>query len=510
MWRLELSPKVFLLVAVWSISSGIAFAKSTNDLTFRLNAAAGKESFFGSFLHADEVSLMIGFASVLLKSEGTAADPQNAERFAEQIAEADLQRLAGSALGNYYRGIGEYGKALRAFQQAADAGEGWAMFGLAEMLLKGEGTAADPQKAIKLLEQAAVAGLTGPTGNALGNYYRGIGEYGKALRAFQQAADAGEGWAMIGLAEMLLKGEGTQVSRDKARILLENALEQKKIAFAYVGLIALAAEQFRSGNAISPTLSLLRDAYVADPTIALNSVNWLPNNSKVAVIQSLLRDAALYSGPTDGLLTAATVRAIRRFCTRKNIRECSVNALPAPFLQALLPALGTDDPVSYFRSSERRLNDQQSRPLKKKIVRSTTNAKQQSTAVVKQSAAPKKKPKKITEASTSAKQQSTSVMKQSAAPKKKPKKITEANTSAKQQSTSVMKQSAAPKKKPKKITETSTSAKQQSTSVKKQSAPQKDKSKEATESNSSPRKCYVVSGVCRPLSRKAQKIDQSF
>jgi hypothetical protein len=194
---------------------------------------------------------------------------------------------------------------------------------------------------------------------------------------------------------------------------------------------------------------------------------------------------------------------------RSKKHECNVKALPELFLQALLPALGTDDPVSYFNLDER-LTDQQSRPSKKKIAGSTANSKQQVPPVAKQLVAPKKKTKKITQTSTGAKQQSPSMVKQSAAPKKKSKKITQTSTGAKQQSPSMVKQSAAPKKKTKKITETSTNAKQQSTSVVKRAAAPKDKNKEATELKLSPRKCYIVSGVCRPLSRSAQKTDQSF
>jgi peptidoglycan hydrolase-like protein with peptidoglycan-binding domain len=400
------------------------------------------------------------------------ADPQQPLKLVEQLTETPLNSPGLSAL-----------------RQAAAAGDGRAMINLAKMLLKGEGTAADPQQAIKLLEQASAAGLKGPAGDALGNYYRDIGDYQKALRAFQQAADAGEGWAMINLAEMLLKGEGTKTDRKKAQVLLDIALREKKVAFAYVGLTALAGVQFRSGNAISPTLSLLREAYLTDNAIALESFSELPRNSKVAVIQSILRDAALYSGPVDGRLTTATVKAIRRFCTRNNIAECNVDALPMPLLQALLPALGTDDPVGYFQSSEHPVGQQADTPRRKskRPVKSAATAKIQSASVAK-SPTSKKKIKKPVETTANAKQQAATVAKQAPDPKKKSRESVESTGVSDQQATSAARPSAV----------------SMETAPVGQSLAPKDEEKKTSKSSARPGKCYIVAGACRSLSRNSQ------
>jgi hypothetical protein len=434
-----------------------------------------------------------------------------------QAAETVLKGPAGSKLGNYYRSIGDYGKALSAYRQAAEAGEGWAMIGLADMLRKGEGTTADPQQAIKLLEQASAAGLKGPAGSKLGNYYRSIGDYGKALSAYRQAAEAGEGWAMIGLADMLRKGEGTHVNYDMAKALLEAAVKRESISYAYVGLIALAADHYGSGDAVHYTRSLLREAYAADETIAVNSFNRMPRNSKVAVIQSILGGAAFYAGPTDGILTRGTLRGIRRFCIQSSIPDCNKEAMPKVLLVALLSTLRDGNVEEYFKSGVAGHKSAARRKRSKKYVETTANVKQQSAAVAKQSLASKKKKKskKPVEAAPSAKPQTASVV-QPPTSKTKRKKPIQTTASAKQQSPMVA-QSPTLKKKLKKPVETTVSSSQQSTSGAKRSAVSakpavearslspKKRTKETSKTSVIPGKCYVVMGGCGSLSRTKSK-----
>jgi TPR repeat protein len=433
---------------------------------------------------AGEGWAMINLAKMLLKGEGTAADPQRAIKLLEQASAAGLKGPAGDVLGNYYHDIGDYGKALREFRQAADAGRRWAMINLAQMLFKGEGTAADPQQAIKLLEQASAAGLRGPAGDALGTYYRSIGDAGKALGAFQQAAAAGEASAMINLAKMLLKGEGIREDRIWAKALLESALKHENFS-AYVGLIALASDQYRSEDAIRSIRSLLKDAYIADSTIALDAFHWMPPNSKVAIVQSILGGVALYVGPTDGVLTAATLSAIRRFCIQSNIPECKSAVVPKPLLLALLSTLSNNTVQEYFKASAAVHKSVSLRKKSKKPVEAAPSAKQQS-ASVSQPSTSKKKPKKPTEATASTRQPAATVANQSPAPKKKESgKPVELITGSTQQSTSVAKRSAVP--------------------TEARSLSPKEETKETSKTSVIPGKCYVVAGRCGSLSRTNSK-----
>jgi tetratricopeptide (TPR) repeat protein len=210
------------------------------------------------------------------------------------------------------------------------------MKGLADMLIKGEGTAADPERAVKLLEQAAKAGLKGPVGGALGDYYRRIRDYKKASDALEQAVAAGDGWAMVGLAHMLIKGEGVHADHVRARTLLESAAKQKQIAAAYIELIALAAGPFQDEYARRSALSLLREAYATDTRIALDAFNRLSQNSRVAILQLILNDAALYPGPINGFLTADTRDILSRFCSSERILGCRFEPMPMPLFDALL------------------------------------------------------------------------------------------------------------------------------------------------------------------------------
>jgi TPR repeat protein len=497
MWQLNGSSIAYLLAVFCSVVSTNTFAEEVgmkgpagNRLGNYYRSIGDYEKALSAYRQAAEAGEgwgMIGLADMLTKGEGTAADPQQAIKLLEQAFAAGLKGPAGNRLGNYYRSIGDYEKALSAYRQAAEAGEAWAMIGWAEMLTKGEGTAADPQQAIKLLEQAFAAGLKGPASNKLGNYYRRIGDHEKALSAYRQAAGAGETSAMINLADMFIKGEGTRADRNWAKALLESALKHKNF-YAYVGLVALASDQHKSEDAIRSTRALLKDAYFADAAIALDAFNWMPSSSKIAIVQSILGGAALYSGPTDGILTARTLRAIRRFCIQSSIPECKSVAMPKPLLLALLSTLSNDNVQEYFKVSAAGHTSATLRKKSKKPVEAFPGAKQQS-ASVSQPSTSKKKRKKPVETTGSAKQQTPTVAKQTPEPRKKSRKAVESTGISDQQAKSAAKPSAVSMK---------------TAPVGKSLAP-KEEYKETSKSSTSLGKCYIVAGACRSLSRSNSK-----
>ena len=168
------------------------------------------------------------------------------------------------ALGKFYREAPvpyrDFGKAVAAYQKAVDQDTPWAAIPLAEMLFKGEGVAADPDRALALLDGAEKAGLVGPAQKTLGDHYRTTGEPAKAVAAYQKAVDQDTPWAAIPLAEMLFKGEGVAADPDRALALLHRAQQIPSLKasvavslgyyFLGTGNTKKAIAEFESGSAL--------------------------------------------------------------------------------------------------------------------------------------------------------------------------------------------------------------------------------------------------------------------
>jgi TPR repeat protein len=172
---------------------------------------------------AGDTLAMNRLAHMLLNGEGAAADPKKGIALLEQAIAEGLPGPSAAALGEYYREAGNPAKAIQAYQQASDVGEAAAMLSLADMLFKGEGIPADPEKAIALSQQAAAGGLVGAAYSALGEHYRGVGDFAKALAAYKRASEFGEKTATQALADMLFKGEGGKPAPEQATALLIRA-----------------------------------------------------------------------------------------------------------------------------------------------------------------------------------------------------------------------------------------------------------------------------------------------
>jgi len=181
--------------------------------------------YFQSAAQAGDLWSMKELSEMLLNGEGIPANPKCGVALLAHAAGSGLAGSSLNTLGDYYRSTGSYDKALDAYQRASSAGEVWAMKSLAEMLFQGEGTSSDPKRAISLLEQAKDKGLIGPSLYALGIYFQSIGQSAKALKAYQEASDAGEVWATFGLAQLLLSGEGVAPDTRKAIVLFRKAPE---------------------------------------------------------------------------------------------------------------------------------------------------------------------------------------------------------------------------------------------------------------------------------------------
>jgi TPR repeat protein len=86
------------------------------------------------------------------------------------------------------------------------------MVSLARMLGTGDGVPVDFARAETLLKDALAAGAGRDAWAALAPLYANADDahrdLGKAVAAYQQAADLGDPWAMISLAQMLGQGNG--------------------------------------------------------------------------------------------------------------------------------------------------------------------------------------------------------------------------------------------------------------------------------------------------------------
>src|SRR5581483_10620774 len=119
-------------------------------------------------------------------------------------------------------------KAAEILTQTARAGDVGSMILLAKLYATGDGVSADFEQSRSLLEAAIAGGAVKDGSRALGDLYRTADPPHRnpdmAMVAYQKAVDLGDAGAMIALAQILGKGDGTPVSFDRARALLEKAV----------------------------------------------------------------------------------------------------------------------------------------------------------------------------------------------------------------------------------------------------------------------------------------------
>ena len=209
---------------------------------------------------------MIELAGMLGNGDGVAADIPRAEtllREAERMG-GDPAPSALVLLGDIFRGPGKNpGKAIAAYRAAVDLGSSAAMLKLAAMLRAGEGGPADFAAAHALLRQAIDAGQELWGWAALGalvadpdNPDRNMHE---AAAAYAKAAELGDPWSMITLAEMLSSGGEIPADYAEAIALLTKAAAMggDSAKSAYSGLGAV----YRDSPAPYRDLARAADAY---------------------------------------------------------------------------------------------------------------------------------------------------------------------------------------------------------------------------------------------------------
>ena len=156
-------------------------------------------------------------------------------------------------------------KAVEAYQKAADLGDQRSMIEIAKIVGRGEGVPKDFGRAAAALEAViAIGGDRATTAWAnLGQLYERADppnqDLVKAADAYGKAADLGDPWSMIALAQILAAGEALPADPKRARDLLQKAVavggESTSKAWATLG------ELYRDAPAPIGNRSLAVDAY---------------------------------------------------------------------------------------------------------------------------------------------------------------------------------------------------------------------------------------------------------
>ncbi len=182
-----------------------------------------------------DVWAMISLAQMLGQGNGVPVDFERARQLLEQAVAigGETRQFAWAGLGDLYRGASppdrDPARAVEAYETAIALGNAGAMVSLARMVGSGDGVPVDFARAETLLEEAIAAGVGRDAWAALAALYANADDdrrdLARAAEAYQQAADLGDGWAMISLAQMLGQGNGVPVDFERARQLLEKAID---------------------------------------------------------------------------------------------------------------------------------------------------------------------------------------------------------------------------------------------------------------------------------------------
>ncbi|MEO8667393.1 MAG: hypothetical protein ABI399_02690 [Bauldia sp.] len=176
---------------------------------------------------------MLALANILANGDGIAVDFNKARGLIESAIAAGEEKDGQRALGDLYRTAGavyrDPVKAARAYERAIELGDAWAMLPLAQMIAKGDGVRQDFDKARTLLQSAIDRDVGKDAYHALGDLYRFAGDGNSdpaaAIAAYEKAADLGDAWAILSLAEMVNLGEGTKADTTKALSLAQKAID---------------------------------------------------------------------------------------------------------------------------------------------------------------------------------------------------------------------------------------------------------------------------------------------
>lgn len=312
---------------------GTLYAGGPADIRDAANAAAAYER----AVELGNPWAMIELAGMLGNGDGVPANLARAETLLRQAAKlgGDPAPSAYLLLGDLFRGPGKNPlKAIEAYRAAVDLGSGGAMLKLATMLRAGEGVPADFAAAQVLLRQAIDAGQERWGWAALAalaadpkNPFRNMHE---AAAAYAKAAELGDTWSMITLAEMLSSGDSIPADYAEAIALLTTASElggdSAQAAYAALGNVyrnspapyqnlAKAAEAYAKAADLGDAAAMLTLArmYRTGQGIAVDHAaakRYLEMAVKAgSALAGWAELGALYSDPASGVYDAAAAIA---------------------------------------------------------------------------------------------------------------------------------------------------------------------------------------------------------
>ena len=314
-------------------------------------------------LGGNRAKLRLGELMVL--GRGTSRDAGGGLKLIREAADAG-DGNAFLLLGDFYArgtaGPGRGSEAIAAYEAAAKLGRSLALVRLGQIYQDGKLVAANPQKAVDAYLAAAASDRPGalvPLGKALAEgRFPAYGKPADGINLLQQADAKGVEEAAVTLSDCYLNGTGVRKSPAKAIALLRKAAEagnlqagrrlvalyrdgrkhlvrrNRKAAIAQfaslrdrldthsqkVESLLLLAAATASRTGYRDVQSRLLDLRPADRPATVRKLRSVNANAYVYVVQSRLGSLGLYGGNATGTLSAATLRAINRFCREREAR----------------------------------------------------------------------------------------------------------------------------------------------------------------------------------------------
>lgn len=241
------SPQPPIVLAQAETGNGLSYADMLMERARVLLDARGQERnpalaarILTDAASTGSVSAMLLLAELYRKGDGVEKDVERAIGLLNGAIAAGSVKDGAFALAGLYRSADppDAERAVAAYEQAADAGNTWAMLSLAEMLVRGDLVPVDRDRARSLIERAISSGNVRDGAYALGNLYRGANppDMVSAVKAYEQAMAAGDDGAALTLARIFLRGEGVPADPARALSLIESAIAAGNVGDGSVAL----------------------------------------------------------------------------------------------------------------------------------------------------------------------------------------------------------------------------------------------------------------------------------
>ena len=263
-------------------------------------------------------------AALYLKGPDNGLDPARAVGYYEQaIAAGDVAAMV--SLGNIYRdgkvAPKNIARAAELYQNAYAAGSKNALASAASVLLRG--TAAQKRQGHDLIARGQAENAPNISAVLADAVLNGAGtpkSPTKAVAILKAAAKEGDANAASRLIQLYAQGSGKDVKKNLslAKATLANLESQipearrQSEALFIQGATAYSVGQYEAFFKAIEGLRPDTRANLIDRLVGAN------NNVYAYILQSELKDAGVYDGKLNGVLTSATIKAFNQFCAARN------------------------------------------------------------------------------------------------------------------------------------------------------------------------------------------------